>query len=210
MKNTTLILLALVVLGGFIVISNSAYVINETQQVILTQFGKPDPEPITEPGLHFKIPFLQKANYFDKRFLEWDGDRNQVPTKDKRFIWIDTYARWRVQDPLLFFQRVTNESQAQTRLDDILDSETRNAITRHNLIELIRSTNRQVSSEVDLGEGTNLIADLATVDIGRAKICEEIILAAKPKCSELGIELLDLRFKRIKLWMMFSRRSTNV
>jgi modulator of FtsH protease HflC len=126
-----------------VVLSAAAYQVDdETQQVIVTQFGDPVSPPVTEPGLHFKIPFIQKANYFDKRFLEWDGSPNQVPTRDKRFIWVDTYARWRIVDPLKFFQRLRDERGAQSRLDDILDGETRNAVARYDLVELVRSSNR--------------------------------------------------------------------
>jgi modulator of FtsH protease HflC len=122
--------------------SAAAYRVGEAEQVIITQFGEPVGDPVTEPGLHFKVPFIQQANYFEKRFLEWDGSPNQVPTKDKRFIWVDTYARWRIVDPLRFFQRLRDERGAQSRLDDILDGETRNAVARYDLIELVRSSNR--------------------------------------------------------------------
>ena len=142
------VLLLIVMRGVF-------YVVNESDQVIITQFGKPVGQPVEAPGLHVKIPLIQKTHRFDKRFLEWDGDSNQLPTKDKRFIWVDTYARWRITDPLLFFQRLRDERGAQTRLDDILDGETRNAIANHNLVELIRSTNRKpVTTELEEDEMT--------------------------------------------------------
>ena len=131
------LLLAIVIVG-----SSSAYSVGEAEQVIITQFGDPVGEPVADPGLHLKLPFVQQANYFDKRFLEWDGSPNQVPTKDKRFIWVDTYARWRIIDPLRFFQRLRDERGAQSRLDDILDGETRNAVARYDLIELVRNSNR--------------------------------------------------------------------
>jgi len=179
-----------------ILVISSAYVVNETEQVIITQFGKPVGDPIVEPGIHFKIPFVQEANFFDKRFMEWDGDPNQIPTKEKRFIWVDTYARWRIVDPLRFFQRVRDERGAQSRLDDILDGETRNVIASHNLVELIRTTNRvsQYMGSVmeGLGEDT-----LSTVILGREKLSRLILEAAAPRTLELGIELLDVRFKRI-------------
>jgi len=123
MNKTTYIVIVAIVFLALIAIGASAFIVKETEQVILTQFGKPVGEPILTPGIHFKVPFVQQANFFDKRFLEWDGDPNQVPTKDKRFIWVDTYARWRIKDPLLFFQRVKNERGALTRLDDILDGD---------------------------------------------------------------------------------------
>jgi membrane protease subunit HflC len=131
-----------IILAAVVLTAASAFRVDETEQVILTQFGDPVGDPITAPGLHFKAPFIQQANYFDKRFLEWDGSPNQVPTKDKRFIWVDTYARWRIVDPLRFFERLRDERGAQSRLDDILDGETRNAVARYDLIELVRNTNR--------------------------------------------------------------------
>ena len=140
--NVKSIIGVVVVLAVLILSSTVFYVVDETQQVIITQFGRPVGDAVTEPGIHVKVPFVQVANYFDKRFLEWDGLSNQVPTRDKRFIWVDTYARWRISDPLLFFQRLRDERGAQTRLDDILDGETRNAVARHDLVEVVRSSNR--------------------------------------------------------------------
>jgi len=142
MKQTLVIVVGLIALLVLLVISGAFYVVNETQQVVITQFGEPKGDPVSAPGLKFKVPFIQKANYFDKRFLEWDGDRNEVPTKDKRFIFVDAYARWRITDPLKFFQRLRDERGAQTRLDDILDGETRNTIARHNLLEVVRTSDR--------------------------------------------------------------------
>jgi membrane protease subunit HflC len=146
--------------------------------------------------MHFKIPMIQEANFFEKRFLEWDGDPNQVPTKDKRFIWVDTYARWHIKDPLLFFQRVRDERGAQSRLDDILDGETRNAIAKHLLVEIVRSTNRtpELPDEMVAGE---IAATLQNIKFGREQLTRSIIANAAPRTLELGIELLDLRLKRI-------------
>ena len=134
------IIIAVVV--GFAILRGGVYIVNEPEQVIITQFGKPIGDPVDTPGLKFKIPFVQKAHRFDKRFLEWDGDANQLPTRDKRFIWVDTYARWRITEPLLFFQRLRDERGAQTRLDDILDGATRDAIANHDLVQLVRTSNR--------------------------------------------------------------------
>ncbi|RMG68663.1 MAG: protease modulator HflC, partial [Nitrospirae bacterium] len=116
MKQIKVVLLIIIAIIAIVTLNSSIYIVDETQQVIITQFGKPVGEPVTEPGIHIKTPFIQKANYFEKRFLEWDGDANQIPTKDKRFIWVDTYARWKIADPLLFFQRVRDERGAKTRL----------------------------------------------------------------------------------------------
>jgi len=173
---------------GALLVSSALYIVEETDQVIITQFGKPVGEPLSEPGLEFKLPFVQKVNRFEKRFLEWDGYPNQVPTRDKRFIWVDTTARWRVSDPLLFFQRLRDERGAQSRLDDILDGETRNAIANHDLIDLVRTTRQEEES----GE-----TEEAKSRIGRDKLGTEVRLAAAAATSDLGIEILDFRFKRI-------------
>ena len=178
-----------------IVLSSSLYIVYETQQVVITQFGEPVGEPVTEPGIHLKLPFIQTANFFDKRFLEWDGDPNQVPTKDKRFIWVDTYARWRISDPLKFFQRLRDERGAQTRLDDILDGETRNSVARHDLVEVVRSTNRE--TELISTDSEEETAQLEEIQTGREEITREILKTAQGRVSDLGIELIDLRLKRI-------------
>lgn len=186
---------AIVTLLIIIVLSSSFYTIHETDQVIITQFGAPVSDAITEPGVHIKVPFIQKVNRFEKRFLEWNGDPNQVPTKDKTFIYVDTYARWRIDDPLLFFQKLQNETRAQSRLDDILDGSARIAIANHELAELIRSNSRQY--QIDSTDTENTVSE-QIVAKGRAKITEEILIASQEKTKELGIELLDFRFKRIK------------
>ena len=186
---------ALIVIGVvLIVIANTLYVVHEPEQVIITQFGKPVGDPIDQPGLHFKTPLIQTVHRFDRRFLEWDGDPNQLPTKDKRFIWVDTYARWRITDPLLFFQRLRDEVGAQTRLDDILDGETRNAIANHDLVELVRTSNREPQSVEDLPEDE---ATLEDIRFGREVIRREILRNAQTRTSDLGIEILDVQFKRI-------------
>jgi len=196
MKKPQIIILVVIVLVAFIVLVSSAFIVNETEQVIITQFGKPVGVPIAAPGIHFKIPIIQDSHFFDKRFLEWDGDPNQVPTKDKRFIWVDTYARWRIVAPLLFFQRVRDESGAHSRLDDILDGEVRNAIANHDLVELIRSSNRvpQITEDLTAGEQADTFLQ---IEIGRDQITRSILEETRPRTEELGIELLDLRFKRI-------------
>ena len=187
--------LVAVLLVGLFLAGSSAYIVSEFNQAVITQFGEPVGEPITEPGLHFKIPFIQTANMFEKRFLEWDGFPNQVPTRDRRFIWVDTYARWRITDPLLFFQRLRDERGAQSRLDDILDGETRNAVARHDLIEIVRTSNRDPADATATGlEEPEALAPIVT---GREQITREILEAAAAAVGELGIELLDLQFKRI-------------
>ena len=194
MNKLPFLIVALIAL--FIAGTSFTFIVTEREQVIITQFGKPVGDPIVEPGIHFKIPFVQDANYFDRRFLEWDGSPNQIPTKDKRFIWVDTYARWRIKDPLLFFQRLRDERGAQSRLDDILDGETRNAIANHLLVEIVRTTNREIESSEELISG-EVVGSLQEIKVGREKITSEIMEAASKRTLELGIELLDIRLKRV-------------
>jgi modulator of FtsH protease HflC len=186
----------IVAIALLIVLNGGIFVVQEQEQVIITQFGKPVGNPINTPGLKFKIPFIQTAHRFDKRFLEWDGDANELPTKDKRFIWVDTYARWRITDPLTFFQRLRDERRALSRLDGILNGETRNAIANHNLIEVIRSTNRVPEASESIPEDDISLAQITT---GRNNIRIEILARAREqmKSLDLGIEILDVRFKRI-------------
>ena len=193
--NRATISLLVGLLVGLFVLSQAVYTVSETEQVVVTQFGEPVGNPIVTPGLHIKIPFIQTLNVFDKRFLEWDGYPNQVPTKDKRFIWVDTYARWRIADPLLFFQRLQDEMRAQSRLDDILDGETRNAVARHDLIELVRSSNRSADEVPIESEEEAMILEL--IERGRQAIITEILETASERTMDLGIELLDLRLKRV-------------
>jgi len=194
MKQATTIQL-IILLGIVFLMGQATYTVSETEQVIITQFGEPVGDPVTSPGLHFKVPFVQRINVFDNRFLEWDGNPNQVPTRDRRFILVDTYARWRITDPLLFFQRLRDERGAQSRLDDILDGETRNAVAQHNLIELVRSTNRNAEDVQIESEEEEVI--LEALELGRQAIQTEILETAAGRTSDLGIELLDLRLKRI-------------
>lgn len=191
-KQIAAIVLTLVTL---FVVLDGVYVVDETQQVVITQFGAPVGDAVTTPGLNFKVPFIQSTNYFDRRYLEWDGDRNQVPTKDKKFIFVDTYARWQITDPLQFFRRLGNERGAQSRLDDILDGETRNAVANHDLVELVRSTNRQPVADTELAEAIE--DSLESIQTGRDLIQKIVLEQANTRASDLGITILDFRFKRI-------------
>jgi membrane protease subunit HflC len=173
---------------------NAMYVVQEPHQVIITQFGKPVGDPVVTPGLKFKLPLIQKVHRFEKRFLEWDGDANELPTRDKRFIYVDTYARWRITDPLLFFQRLQNERGAYTRLDDILDGETRNAIAKYDVVEVVRSTNREAQQGETLAEDEFV---LEKIQSGRGIIRLEVLKNAQARTTDLGIEILDVEFKRI-------------
>jgi membrane protease subunit HflC len=178
-----------------ILLSSGLFIVDETQQVIITQFGDPVGEAITTPGLKLKVPFIQTVNYFDKRFLEWDGDPNQVPTRDKRFIWVDAYARWRISNPLTYLERLRgDENTAQSRLDDILDGETRNAIARHDLLQVVRTSNRVPDTVEGDQEETGVLDEIET---GRADIAADIRETAAPRLAELGLELIDFQLKRI-------------
>jgi membrane protease subunit HflC len=188
--------LGAVVLVLLLVISGSLYVLDEAHQVVITQFGKPVGDAVADAGLHFKVPFIQKANFFEKRWLEWDGYPNQIPTKDKKYIWVDTYARWRIHDPLLFFQSVHDERGAQSRLDDILDGETRNSIANYPLIEIVRSSSRKLEEEENTDDVGSERID-AVIEMGREKISDQILERASVVTLELGIELVDVRIKRI-------------
>lgn len=198
MKITS-ILLALVVAGFLLIVSGALYTVDETKQVIITQFGKPVGEPKTEAGLKFKLPFIQQVNPVEKRILEWDGSPSNMPTKDKLYIAVDLFARWRIVDPLQYFLRLRDERSAQSRLDDILGSETRNAVAKHELIELVRTTrDREPLRDASLSEAEQrTLGGLVPIRKGRALVEEEIFSAAAPKVEVFGIELLDIRFKRI-------------
>ena len=174
----------------------SVYTVSETKQVILVQFGRPVGGVVTEPGLHLKVPLIQVVHRFDKRWLEFDGDANEIPTKDKKYIWVDTYARWRIQDPLRFYQAVRDEHGGQSRLDDIVDGETRNAVASYDLIELVRSSNREFQLTEELA-GIGSAEAMTTITTGRQKIASQILEKAAKITPEFGIELVDVRFKRI-------------
>ncbi|MDQ3536843.1 MAG: protease modulator HflC [Bacteroidota bacterium] len=193
MKNKNIAIIIIVVLA-IITILNSYFILDETQQAIVTQFGRPVGEPRTNPGPNFKVPFIQKVQFFDKRYLEWDGASNQVPTKDKKFIFVDTYARWEIIEPLQFFMRLKDERSGQSRLDDILDGETRNAVASHELLDIVRSTNREPVVTEDVIEE---METLEKISVGRGKIEVLILQKANERASDLGIRILDFRFKRM-------------
>ncbi len=199
MKISQIAILVIVVIGSYVLMS-SIYTVNEVEQMIITQFGKPVGDPVTTAGLKFKVPFVQEVNPIDKRVLEWDGNPSDMPTKDKLYISVDLFARWRITDPLQYFLRLRDERSAQSRLDDILGSETRNAIAKHELIEIIRTTKDRVplrdtfltdaERKLDMGS-------LVPIKKGRKMVEQEIFAAAAEKVRVFGIELLDIRFKRI-------------
>ena len=191
-----LVPIVVIVLLLLVVISSGLFVVDEKEQVIITRLGEPVRDPITEPGLNFKVPFIEKAIKFDRRWLEWDGAKNEMPTKDKKFIFVDTYARWRISDPLLYYQRVRDERGAQSRLDDIIDGATRNAIASYDLIEVVRTSNRpfEVAEEIQ-----DIIGDQSEfeIEVGREVIAREILEKSSAVTPEFGIELVDVRLKRV-------------
>ncbi len=193
-KSIYLILLAVIAF----VIYNAAYSVDETEQVVVTQFGKIIGDPKKDPGLHFKIPFIQNANYFNKNLLEWDGDPGQIPTLDKRFIWVDAWARWKIVDPVKFFQTVNNRFNAIGKLNDIIDPAVRNFITSNTLIEAVRKSDRELErAETDLEDYEQGFRESYAISVGRQKITRGILKQAQPKLAQFGIELVDVNIKRI-------------
>ena len=202
MNRSFLSVIVFVVVVTLLMVGSGAfYTVNQAEQVIVTQFGKPVGNPVTEPGLHFKLPFIQAVVRLDKRFLQWDGAPVGIPTKDKTYIHVDTFGRWRIKEPLQFFLRLRDERSAQSRLEDILGSETRNAIAKHNLIEIVRTDKAREPLRDDSLKtgptGTGALGTMPPIKFGRVVIEQEIMKAAAEKLAEFGIELLDLRIKRV-------------
>jgi len=198
MKQFTQLFAAVVLVAVLFVGYNSIYTIRETEQVILTQFGEVVGEPVTQSGLQFKIPFIQKTNVLERRILAWDGRSTEMTTKDKTYIQVDTFARWRIADPKQFFLRLRDVRRAQSRLDGILGSATKDAIAKHELVEVVRSTKGRIpQTDTSLELENDRLGVLPDIDKGRVAVEEEIVKAAAQELAELGIELLDLRFKRV-------------
>lgn len=200
MTNVKQFALLSVLAVGLFVLMNSIYTVDEVEQAIITQFGKPVGEPVVEAGLKFKIPFIQEVNPIDKRVLEWDGAPSDMPTKDKLYISVDLFARWKIVDPLQYFLRLRDERSAQSRLDDILGSETRNAVAKHELIEIIRTSKDRIplrDTILSSSEQEQNMGSLVPIEKGRKLVEQEIFAAASEKVGVFGIELLDIRFKRI-------------
>ena len=194
MKNKGILVIIIIAVAAFLVY-NAAYTVDETQQVIITQFGRIVGTPKTDPGLRFKVPFIQRANYFAKNLLDWDGDPGQIPTLDKTFIWVDTFARWKITDPVKFFQTVNNQFNAVGKLNDIIDPAVRNFITSYSLIETVRKSSRLLdTSDVEIEDR---IRTSYAVSVGREKITQGILKQAQPKLAQFGIELVDVKIKRI-------------
>jgi len=197
MKSKGIIIIVPVIVLILIVYA-AAFVVDETEQVVVTRFGKVAREPVQEPGLKFKFPFIEKTNYFPKNLLEWDGDPGQIPTLDKTYIWVDTFARWKIVDSIKFFQTVNNLISAQGRLDDIIDPAVRNFVTSYQLIETVRKSNRELDTfEIGREDETKDLRSIYNVETGREKITRGILAQAKPKLAKFGIELVDVKIKRI-------------
>lgn len=178
--------------------ATGSFIVDETEQVVITRLGKPVRKPITEPGFKLKVPFIEEATYFPKNLLEWDGDPGELTTLDKTLIWVDTFARWRITDPLVFFKTVVNERGADSKLDDIVDSAVRNAITSHRLIESVRNANRILDDkESGMEEAIAEWNPATKIDVGREKVTRMILEEARPKLAGFGIDLMDVRIKRI-------------
>src|SRR3990170_2422738 len=198
MGRIIIYILAVIAAVGAAVAAGSLYTVSEVEQVIITQFGKPVSAPVTTAGLKVKVPFIQNVNPIDKRILEWDGNPSDMPTKDNLYIAVDLFARWRITDPLQYFLRLRDERSAQSRLDDILGSETRNAVAKHELIEIIRTTrDRAPLRDALLTDAERDVGTLVPIQKGRKLVEQEIFSAAAEKVRVFGIELLDIRFKRI-------------
>lgn len=190
-------ILIIILLAAAVFIYNAAYSVDETEQVIVTQFGRIIGEPKVDPGLKFKIPFIQQANYFAKNLLDWDGDPGQIPTLDKTYIWVDTFARWKITDAVKFFQTVNNRFAAIGKLNDIIDPAVRNFITSNQLIEAVRKSDRTLDRSGFGGSDFESERIYYTITTGREKITQGILNQAQPKLAPFGIELVDVKIKRI-------------
>jgi membrane protease subunit HflC len=198
MKKRIYYLYIVLILLAIIVVTDAVFIVDETKQVVITQFGEPIGQAITSAGLHVKIPFIQKTTYFEKRIMEWDGDRNQIPTQDKKYILVDTFARWSIVDPLKFYQSVNNERNALGRLDDIIDGITRDFISENLLIEVVRNSNRQmtITSEEETSSST-ATAESLTISLGRKAITKAILQKVQQTVPQYGIQVEDIRIKQV-------------
>ncbi|MFP4158877.1 MAG: protease modulator HflC [Desulfobacterales bacterium] len=210
MQANKYIITAVIVIIAAVAFMSSAYRVDETEQVVITQFGRVIGEPVTEPGLNFRIPFIQNANFFPKNIQAWDGEPGQIPTLDKTYVWVDTFCRWRITDPVAFLRTVTDMTSAMGRLDDIINPAVRNVVTSHELIETVRTSNREMTTldQEELDDvTTEAIKEVAeeeddeseqyTVEVGRATLTRMMLAEAQPKLDKFGIELIDVKIKRV-------------
>ncbi len=189
--------IAFLVIVGLMVAVQGVFIVPEYGQAIVVEVGKIKGKAITKPGLYFKVPFVSEVIHFDKRWLEWDGDRNQIPTRDKKYIWMDAYARWRIKDPIEFYKSVRDEAGAQSRLDDIIDGEVRNVVAAHDLIDIVRSSSRAFErSEEELDEAREGETQFTT-KIGRDQLAQMVLKKAAQVMPAYGIELADMQFRRV-------------
>jgi modulator of FtsH protease HflC len=194
MQNRILITIAVIIFAAVLLAKSFFYVVNEREQAIVTKFGEFQ-RASTSAGLHFKVPFIEDVKFFDKRILEWDGNPTQVPTLEKRYIWVDAFARWRIEDPLKFYQSLGNETLAHGKLDDVINSAVRNKISNQELIETVRNSNREMMMKIDIeGERSE---ELTTVELGRSKLQKRIIDEVRETTAKFGIEIIDIRIKRL-------------
>ena len=196
MKPRAIAFLLFLVLGA-VLIASGCYTVRETETAIVTRFGRPVGEPKINAGLYFKIPLIEVVNKQEKRVLEWDGAPVEMPTKDKTYIEVDTFARWRIADPTKFFVALRDPRTAQSRLDDIIGSETRAAVARHELIEIIRSDKTRVLKIDPQNAPSGGSAVPVKIQRGRLEIERDVLAASAPKLIQLGLELIDVRIKRV-------------
>ena len=196
-KNTMSYIIAAVVVLALVVLTSAVYIVDETQQAIITQFGDPVGDPVTSAGLHIKIPFIQKATFFEKRIMQWDGDANQIPTSDKKYIWVNTFARWRISDPLKFYQSVNNLRNALGRLDDIIDGVTRDFVSENLLIEVVRNSNREMAVSAEEEDEILIVADSLKIEKGRREITRAILAKVQETVPQYGIVIEDIRIKQV-------------
>ena len=194
MRNKLPVIIAIAIVAVIFIVSLFVYTVSETEQVIITQFGQVK-RTVKDAGLHFKLPVIEQVNTFEKRLLAWDGNPTQVPTQDKRYIWVDSFARWRIEDPLKFFKTVKDENSAHSRLDDIINGTVRNQITNNPLIRAIRSSDREMQTDIGIDE--ERVGNISTIGTGRDGIVAKILEEARPAAKNLGIEIVDIRIKRI-------------
>jgi membrane protease subunit HflC len=199
MKKPVMYALGVVLVGAILSMLGAFYVLEEGQQAVVLQFGRPVGTPVTEAGLHFKIPFVQEVRRFEKRLLIWDGDPNQIPTAGREFIWVDSTARWRIVDPLKFLESVASEAGARSRLDDIIDSVVRDMVSSNPLVELVRSSTWETPKEEVLEEASKEVVEelKKEITLGREGLTRAVLAVVRKIAPQYGIEVVDVRIKRL-------------
>ena len=208
-NNKIIVIIIAVLIAAGASAFSSIYTVDETEQIVITQFGRVIGDPVTEPGLNFRVPFIQRVNVFPKNIQAWDGDPGQIPTGDKTYIWVDSFSRWRVVDPVAYMRTVSDIQSALSRLDDIINPAVRNVITSHQLIETVRTSSREMMA-IDHGDIEDEAIKEAMeeierdhrpaqyeVQVGRERMTRMMLEEAQPKLDHLGIELIDIKIKRV-------------